>query len=64
MQGFLKDRKVYRGVCPGAKLTYGGSTSHFVLFLVVAESSRAYLKHIENVESSDYINACYVDVSV
>ena len=55
---------MYGGVCPGAKLTYGGSTSHFVLFFVVAESSRAYLKHIENVESSDYINACYVDVSV
>jgi hypothetical protein len=29
-----------------------------------AESGRPYLKHIENVENSDYINACYVDVSV
>ena len=29
-----------------------------------AESSRPYLRHIENVENSDYINACYVDVSV
>ena len=28
-----------------------------------AESSRPYLSHIENVENSDYINACYVDVS-
>ncbi|CAB3989657.1 receptor-type tyrosine- phosphatase F-like [Paramuricea clavata] len=25
------------------------------------ESGRPYLKHIENVENSDYINACYVD---
>ena len=29
-----------------------------------AESSRPYLSHIENVENSDYINACYVDVSL
>ena len=29
-----------------------------------AESNRPYLKHIENVENSDYINACYVDVSL
>ena len=29
----------------------------------LAEISRVYLRHLEDVENSDYINACYVDVS-
>ena len=30
---------------------------------LLAEVSRVYLRHLEDVENSDYINACYVDVS-
>ena len=29
----------------------------------LAEVSRVYLRHLEDVENSDYINACFVDVS-
>ena len=35
-----------------------------VHFSIPAESSRASLCHIQNVENSDYINACFVDVSL
>ena len=38
---------------------------YFIYFMCfLAESSRPHLSHIENVENSDYINACYVDVSL
>jgi protein tyrosine phosphatase len=40
------------------------STSLLIYHIFPAESGRPYLKHIDNVENSDYINACYVDVSV
>ena len=43
-----------------------GSKFHdlaIVHLFLSAESSRPHLSHIENVANSDYINACYVDVS-
>ena len=35
----------------------------FLSSFSVAEVSRVHLRHLEDVENSDYINACYVDVS-
>ena len=34
-----------------------------LFFFALAEANRPYLSHIENISNSDYINACYVDVS-
>ena len=51
----------YRVACPGFKVIL--KYSYFVHHIFPAESGRPQLSYIENVENSDYINACYVDVS-
>ena len=33
------------------------------IFSFPGEINRVYLQHLEDVDYSDYINACYVDVS-